>query len=119
MEYENVTYTKEQVLASVELKDILFKRLKKALLNERSKMYSRQYRLDKRVKINEYQKQKTYDRYHHNPEWRAQHLEKGRIYRYNKKLMEIPSEPVKRGPKPKMILDENLELRSLTVNLNI
>lgn len=113
MEHNNITYTKEEVLASVELKDILFKRLKKEMLNERSKIYSRKYRTENRDQINEYHKQQNYIRYHTNPEWRLQHLERNRINRYNKKNMEISSEPVKRGAKHKMTLDENLELCSL------
>ena len=68
---------------------------------------------DNRDKINEHHKEMNYKRYHNNPEWRAQQLERNRIYRYNKKNMDLPSEPLKRGPKHKMVLDENLELCSL------
>jgi hypothetical protein len=113
MEHNNIIYTKEEVIASIELKEILFKQLKKALLNEKCKEYSRRYRIENKDKVNEYHRLNNYNKYHNNPEWRATQLERNRICRYNKINMDIPTEPLKRGRRQKMGLNDNLELYNL------
>jgi hypothetical protein len=114
MEHNNITYTKEQVLESDELKKILFEKLKKEQLNMRKKEYSKNYRDINKEKVNMYQREKRYLKYNSDPEYKSRVLQQQRNCKNKKKILMgliiDPLEIMKRGRPDNYKLDDNLEL---------
>jgi hypothetical protein len=114
MEHNNIIYTKEQVLESEELKEILLKQLKKQELLIRKREISRLYRITHKEQVNLYQKNKKYHDYHNDDEYRKKYLEKKKVALYNRKIiLGISSIPLKRGRKQMQALGDDLQLYDL------